>query len=177
MDGDAGGGLLRGAALAGLSALLTAVGHCAGGGAAPDLAVLVVLFPPLAGLFTSLAERCRRIPSAIAVLGAGQFALHQIMELLHPAHQAAVQPVLPPGIQMLAMHGAATLATAIALAHADRALVALRRAMSRVLPRRLYPPPANRPLPVLAIPSPAIQARLARAHAVAHVRRGPPVGC
>ena len=53
---------LRGAALAVLSTLLTAVGHVAGGGTVPDLALLVVLFPLLGGVFISVAERGAQRP-------------------------------------------------------------------------------------------------------------------
>ena len=169
-------GVVRGGALAGLSTLLTAVGHGAGGGTLPDLTVLVVLFPLLAALCTSVAKRCRRLAPTVAVLGAGQLALHQFLELLHPTH-AAAGPALAPGAQMIAMHAVATLVTAVALRHADRAVAGLVAALRRVLPRRLDPPPADRPLPVLVVPGPAVPARLARAFAVAHSRRGPPVEC
>jgi hypothetical protein len=169
-------GVLRGWALAGLSTLLTAVGHRAGGGTLPDLTVLVVLFPLLAALCTTVAQRCRHLPWTVAVLGAGQLGLHQFMELLHPTHPAAGM-ALAPGVQMVAMHAIATLVTAVALQHADRAVTGLVAALRRVLPRRLNPPPADRPLPVLAVPGPAVPARLARAFAVAHSRRGPPVEC
>jgi hypothetical protein len=168
--------LLRGVALAGFSTLLTAVGHTAGGGTAPDLAVLVVLFPLLAGLFTTAAQRCGSLARTAAVLGVGQLALHQLMELLLPTHQA-VDPALAPGAQMFAMHAVVTLVTAIALRHAEHAVAGLVAALSRVLPRRLSPPPADRPLPVLAVPDSAVPARLARAFAFVHARRGPPVGC
>jgi hypothetical protein len=43
-------GVVRGWVLAGLSTLLTTVGHAAGGGTLPDLTILVVLFPLLAVL-------------------------------------------------------------------------------------------------------------------------------
>lgn len=176
VDGDPGDSVLRSAMLAGVSALLTVVGHTAAGGSVPDLAMLVVLLPALAGLLTGLARHCRSVPATIAVLGAGQFVLHHFMELQHPGLHATA-PLLPSGTQMLAMHAAITVAMAVALAHADRAVMSLRNAWSRVLPHRLSPLPADRPLPVLAVPGPAIPVRLARAHAVCHVRRGPPVGC
>ena len=169
-------GGVRGGALAGLSTLLTAVGHAAGGGTLPDLTVLVVLFPLLAALCATVAQRCRHLTPTVAVLGAGQLALHVLMELLHPTH-AAAGPALAPGAQMIAMHAVATVVTAVALRHADRAVAGLVAALRRVLPRRLNPPPADRPLPVLAVPGPAVPARLARAFAVAHSRRGPPVEC
>jgi hypothetical protein len=168
-------GVLRGCALAGLSTLLTAVGHAAGGGTLPDLTVLVVLFPLLAALCTSVAQRCRHLVPTVAVLGAGQLALHQFMELLHPTHSGGA--ALATGAQMVAMHAVATLVTAVALRHADLAVAGLVAALRRVLPRRLDPPSVDRPLPVLAVPGPAVPARLARAFAVARSRRGPPVEC
>jgi hypothetical protein len=160
--------VLRGAVLAGLSALLAAVGHTAGGGTVPDLAVLVPVLPLLAWAFTGAAGRCKSLAGTVAVLAVGQFVLHNAIELLHPSHS---------GSTMLAMHAVATVVTALALRHADRGAAALTAALRRVLPRRLVPPPADRPLPVLAVPGPAVPARLTRAFVVAHARRGPPVTC
>jgi hypothetical protein len=151
-----------------LSALLAATGHAAGGGAVPDLAVLAPVLPLLAWTFTGAASRCRTLAGTVAVLAVGQFVLHTAIELLHPSH---------PGSAMLTMHAVATVVTALALRHADRGAAALGAALRRVLPRRLVPPPADRPLPTLAVPAPAVPARLARAFAVAHARRGPPVAC
>jgi hypothetical protein len=173
VDGDRHDGHLRGAVLAGLAALLTAVGHTAGGGAVPDLGVLVVLLPLLAGLFTSVAGRCQSLAGTIAVLGVSQVALHYLMELLHPAHEATAAL---RGWQMLAAHAAATILIAAALRYADRAVAGLVAALRRVVRRRLTLPPADRPLPVLAVPDLAVPLRLAMALAAAHIRRGPPVG-
>jgi hypothetical protein len=170
-------GPVRGVALAVLSAMLTAVGHVAGGGTVPDLAVLVVLCPLLAGLFVTIAERAHGTAGTIGGLAVGQLVLHQLMVLLHPAHLLVQEPAVPAGAAMLGMHAAVTLATAVALRHADRAVLALLAALRRVLPRRPIPPPADRPLPTRAVPGPEVPARLARALAVADVRRGPPVGC
>jgi hypothetical protein len=163
-----GGGVLRGAVLAGLSALLTAVGHAAGGGALPDLAVLVPVLPLLAWASTGPASRCTGLVSTLAVLAGGQVALHTALELLHPSH---------PGPAMVAMHAVTTVVTALALRHADRGAAALAAALRRILPRRLTPPPADRPLPTLAVAGPAVPARLAQAFALARSRRGPPVPC
>lgn len=160
--------MLRGAVLAGLSALLAAVGHAAGGGTVADLSVLVPVLPLLAWAFTTPASRCRTLAGTIAVLAVGQFVLHSAIELLHATHA---------GPAMLAMHAVATVVTAVALRHADRGAAALVAALRRVLPRRLPPPAADRPLRVLALPAPAEPALLTRAHVVAHARRGPPVTC
>jgi hypothetical protein len=162
------GGVLRGAVLAGLSALLAAAGHTAGGGTLPDLAALLPLLPLLAWAFTGTASRCRGIVGTVAVLAVGQFVLHTAIELMHPSH---------PGPTMFTTHAVATLVTAIAVRHADRGTTALTAALRRVLPRRLVPPPADRPLRVFVVPGPAVPARLARAFVVAHARRGPPVAC
>ena len=156
MSGGSAGGhrLLRSAALAVLSTLLTAVGHVAGGGTVPDLALLVVLFPLLAGAFVTVAEHCRGVVGMIATLGAGQLALHLLMVLLHPMDHLA-EPVVSPGPGMLGLHAAVTLVIAGVLRYADAAAA----------------------LPTRAVPGPAVPARIARALAVTHVRRGPPVGC
>jgi hypothetical protein len=167
--------MLRAAVVSGLSALLTAVGHMAGGGAMPDLAVLVVLLPLLTYGFLGVAGRCRGVLGTIGVLAAGQLILHHLLELLHPAQHGA-QAALAPGAQMVAMHAIATLVIALVLRLADRGIAAVSEALARVLPRRLAPPPADRPLRVLALPDPSVPARLARVFTIAHVRRGPPGG-
>lgn len=159
----------RGMALAAFSGLLTAVGHIAGGGSLGDLGLLVVLVPLLAGVFVSLAERSRGPLGAVAVLGAGQVALHYLMVLLHP-------PEMPVGPSMLLMHAVVTLVTAVGLRYADAAVVAAARALRRVLPRRPVALPADRPLPTLAVPGPGRVAQPAQVLLVAHARRGPPVG-
>lgn len=165
----------RGAGLAALSALLTAAGHVAGGGAVPDLALLVPLLPLLAGVFVTAAERSRGFTGSIVALGSGQLALHHLFVLLEPAHH----PSAPGGAdgRMLLAHVAATLLTAAAVHHADAAVTAVTAALRRVVPRRSPPPAADRPLLTRVVPGPAVLPHLARALAVAHVRRGPPVGC
>lgn len=163
------GAPVRGAVLAGLSALLTATGHVAGGGSLPDLGMLVVLLPLLSAVFGSFAQRCRGVAGTVVVLGAGQLALHHLMTLMHPPHDA--------GAAMFWMHAAITLVTAVALRHADRAVEAIHEALRRLVPRRAVAPIADRPLPALAVPGPGLPARLARLFAACDIRRGPPVGC
>lgn len=165
-------GGVRSGVVTSLCALLTAVGHVAGGGAVPDLGVLVVLTPLLAGLFVTVAERAAGLAGLLAVLATGQFALHLLLELLHPAHHVMGAP--GAGV-MWTMHAAVTLVTAVALRHADMAVRGVRAALRRVARRRVVPRPAERPLPALAGLGPAVSARLARAMTVANVHRGPPV--
>jgi hypothetical protein len=174
-------GLLRAAVLATVTTVLAAVGHLAGGGALPDITVLVVLLPLLAGVFSTLAERSRSTAGTLAVLGAGQLALHYLIELLNPSHVAhhlaGAADAGSGGTGMLAMHAGATLLTAAALRYADRAIAVVRAALGRVLPRRPPVLSANCPLASLVTPGAAVSLRLARALAAAQVRRGPPVGC
>jgi hypothetical protein len=184
MDRTADGGArsarrLRGCALVGLTALLAAVGHVVGGGAAPDLTVLAVLLPLLGWPVVAVADRCRGPLATTAVLGAGQLLLHELMVALHGHHHAAaaLAPAPPGGTAMVAAHAAATVLAALALRHADRGLTAVGAALRRVVPRRPVPPPADRPLAVLVLPGPAVPVRIRRALAVTHVRRGPPVCC
>jgi hypothetical protein len=59
--------------------------------------------------------------------------------------------------------------------HADAGVLAVAAVLRRVLPRRLVPPPADRPLPAWPVPPLDLPARRARLLAVADVRRGPPV--
>ncbi|MBN9096573.1 MULTISPECIES: hypothetical protein [unclassified Pseudonocardia] len=166
----------RGAVLACLSALLTGVGHVAGGGTVGDLGLLVVLLPLVAVVFVSLAERSRTPLGTVVVLAAGQVALHYLMVLLHSSADAG--PALLGGPSMLAMHAIVTLLSAVGLRHADHAVAAVAAAFRRVVPRRLAPPPVERPPTTFAVPGPELPARLASAFlGAATRRRGPPVWC
>ncbi|HEY0815329.1 MAG TPA: hypothetical protein VGE11_18825 [Pseudonocardia sp.] len=158
----------RGVALAALSALLTTIGHAAAGGGLPDVSVLVVVVPLLAGAFVALAERTRGPVATVAVLGAGQLVLHTTLAALHT--MPAVNDVA-----MLGVHVLITLITAVAIRHADVAVAAVAAVLRRVLPRRITPPAADRPLATRPVPAPDLSARRARRLTVADVRRGPPV--
>ncbi|NMI01042.1 hypothetical protein [Pseudonocardia acidicola] len=159
-----------------MSTILTAVGHAAAGGALPHLHLLLVLFPLFVLLTVALADVCRAVPGLLATLGGGQLGMHVVMQVLGDAHAAErmVGPMVStPG--MLAMHVVATLATAWMIRDADHVLLALFAALVRVLPRRLTPPPADRPLPTLPVPAAAVAMRTARAAISGLARRGPPV--
>jgi hypothetical protein len=170
---------LRGCVLVGLTALLTAVGHLAGGGAAPDLAVLVVLLPLLGWPVVAVADRCRGLLASTAVLGTGQLVLHQLMVLLHGQHPMApnAMAAMHSDTAMLAAHIVVTLLMVVVLRHADRGVAAVGAALRRVVPRRPVALRVDPPLTVLVVPGAAVPARIRRALAVTHVRRGPPVCC
>ncbi|WP_214369288.1 hypothetical protein [Pseudonocardia sp. H11422] len=159
-----------------MSTLLTAAGHVAAGGAVPDLQLLVVLFPLFALLVTALADACRAAPGMLATLGGGQLGMHALMELLAHSHAGAAGATTGVGAAtMLAMHAVATLVTAAMIRDADHVLRAVFAALRRVLPRRLTPPPADRPLRTLPVPEPAVAGRTARASISGLAGRGPPM--
>jgi hypothetical protein len=165
----------RGAAVAVLCSVLTAVGHVAGGGTLPDLSILLILLPMLATVSVSTAGACRSAVGSVASLAVGQIALHEAMTLLHPMQERG--PALLGSCEMFVMHAAVTLVTALALRHADAAVSALAEHIARVLPRRLAPPPAQRPLRACPVPATDVPTRLALALATTAPRRGPPVSC
>ena len=164
----AGRGRLRGVTLTLLVALLTAIGHVAAGGGLPDLSLLVVLLPLLGGAFVALAERARSFPATLGVLATGQLVIHAALSALHPMAADGTRP-------MLVLHVLITLVTAVAVRYADAAVLAVAAALRRVVPRKLTPPPADRPLPTRPVPPLDLPARRARLLTVAVLRRGPPV--
>ena len=178
MDQPTGRGarLLRGLVLAALSTLLIAVGHVFAGGVVPDLGVLVVLFPLLTGALVGLADRCRTLPATLVTLAGGQYALHVLLQLLHPHEHHAAPSAVPDPTAMIAVHAVATVLVAVLLHHADRAVVVLGSALRRVLPRRPFVLPSDGPLLPLRPAGPASLTRRAALAAVP-ARRGPPVGC
>jgi len=169
------GSVVRGSALATLSAVLTAAGHVAGGGTLGDLTLLVVLLPLLAAVFTSAAGACRSAVGTMLVLGTGQVVLHEAMVLLHPPHVSGSAAFGTAA--MLAMHAAVTLVTAVALRCADSGVSALIAVLRRVLPRRLSPLPVARPLRLAVLPAPVRGRVRAAVLAASVLRRGPPVSC
>jgi hypothetical protein len=151
-----------------LVALLTAIGHVAAGGGLPDLSLLVVLLPLLGGAFVALAERTRSFAATLGVLATGQLVIHAALAALHPMAADGSRA-------MLVLHVLTTLVTAVAVRYADAAVLAVAAALRRVVPRRLTPPPADRPLPTRPVPPLDLPARRARLLTVAVLRRGPPV--
>lgn len=163
------GPVLRGGVLAGATAVLTVLGHLAGGGALPDLALLVVLCPLLALAIIALAERARGLLGTLLVLAGGQAVMHTLMVLLGHDHRAGTATA------MLATHALATLASAVLLHEVDSLLTGLAKVLRRLLPRRVPAPPALRPLPALACAPAGVIVHIRRAAVAALVRRGPPV--
>ena len=180
--------MLRGVLLAVLAALLAAGGHRAAGGELPELPTLLILLPLLAGLCTAVAERTRSLFGLLAVLGFAQVGLHGLIDLLHSAHPVGDHSVGdhsvgapatagPPTVAMILGHAVATVLTAVAVRHADRALELLAALLRRVVPRRPVRFVVDRPCIVLVGPAPDEPTPTARALAACLQRRGPPVWC
>ncbi|ODT99140.1 MAG: hypothetical protein ABS81_26280 [Pseudonocardia sp. SCN 72-86] len=163
----------RGTAVASAAALITGVAHVAGGGALPDLGLLLVLFPLLAALIVSLADACRSVAGVLAVLAAGQLAMHAVLEVIGHSHVAAASGPASAW-SMFAMHAAATVVIGPLIRDADRVLGLLVSALARVLPRRLLVPPADRPLATFAVACPAVVGATERAALGPRTPRGPP---
>lgn len=175
-DGDAGSGLalLRGVTLAVLCALLTALGHLAGGGALPDIALTIVLLPLLVGALTTIAQRCTSLVGATLTLAVGQVVLHLLLVTLHPTHVGIGSVAAVPATGMIVMHVLATMATAVVVCGADRAVLMLVAALRRAVPRTPVGSLVAIPLLMPAVAGPAISLRLARALSAPVARRGPP---
>ncbi|SDF54613.1 hypothetical protein [Pseudonocardia oroxyli] len=159
----------RGLALVSLTALLSALGHLAGGGTLPDLGLLLVLLPLLALVVTSLAERIRGRFAVLGTLGAGQLVLHELLVLFGHDHAG---PVDAP--RMLAMHAVATVLSGLLLAHVDALLAAVGHALRRVVPRRPGTPVVTPRVRTWVTPE-ASSGHVRRAAVGALGLRGPPV--
>lgn len=164
--------VLRGCVLAVLSALLTATGHVAGGGSVPELAPLVVLLPLLTGVIAELAGRCTSVLSTVAVLGAGQVVLHELLVVLTPGHHPAA-PLSFDSRLMLAGHAVATLMLAALVRHIDGAIMAVAAALGRVVAQLLLPLASDRTPHVQVVPV-ADPGAAARVLVRSAPRRGPP---
>lgn len=172
MTGDLGSGLarFRGVTLAALTTLLTVLGHQVGGGALPDLALVVALFPMLAAVLVTSARRCATLLGVTVTLAAGQVVLHELLVALHPGHV----PATLSAVDMVVVHAVATGVTAVLVRGADRALVAVAAGVRRVVPRRPVVLPVVLPLRTPTVAGPAVPLRLVRAATAPMVRRGPP---
>ncbi|WP_199440638.1 hypothetical protein [Umezawaea beigongshangensis] len=167
--------VLRGVLLAVTSSALTVTAHGVGGGSPSEFLPALPLAVLAGAASTALADRRRDARSVLLVLGAAQIAQHALLTSVGRHQHAGREPLIDPW-QMTAAHALAALLTGLLLARADRALLSLVAAVSRLVPRRLAPPPASAPLRVGAAPVDL------RPHVLAgallcrvHGRRGPPL--
>ncbi|KHL04408.1 hypothetical protein [Sinomonas humi] len=184
--------LSRAVVVSSSTVLLAAGGHLAGGGSLPDPLVVVGILALVTLPVMALAGRKISPPMMFAILGVGQFGLHNAFEVLSasassastlsvasghvhlmgaiskPAHAA---PMAMDTGHMLLAHAIATVLTALLLAHGESAVWAL-LAWLRPLIRLLV---AASPSPEPHVPA-FIEDALPRAWRSLRLpaRRGPP---
>ena len=152
--------------------VLGGVGHAAVDGSLPDLGPLALFAALVAVLVGSVRSGATGLRATVARLGAGQLLLHLVLSATTLHHAANVASTGPA---MLAVHVAATVAGAVALAGAHHGIAALVGALQRILP--LVPlsglpvpgaPGVPRPPPADRVPVATVLLRSAV------IRRGPP---
>jgi hypothetical protein len=161
--------------LAVTSSALTVAAHGVGGGSPSEFLPALPLAVLTGAAGTALADRRRGASSILLVLGTTQLAQHALLTSVGRHQHAPGRAPLIDSWQMAAAHALAALLTGLLLARAERALLSLVAAVSRLVPRRLAPPPASAPLrvgatPVDLRPHVLTGAPLSRVHG----RRGPP---
>ncbi|PRX43481.1 hypothetical protein B0I33_11599 [Prauserella shujinwangii] len=151
---------------------LAVLAHAGAGGAlpgAPEVAALIVAVGVAAA---ALGGRERGPLAILALVVAGQAALHGALSLTasgHAHHAAGHEPV-----PMLLAHVLATAVTVVAMTRAERVLFALLAALAARLPRRLGPLPVTDGRPA-GCPAPPRQPTITDIlHRRVHTRRGPP---
>ena len=167
--------MLRSASFAAVATEIAALGHLVGGGAAPDIAVLIAGGAGAGAVTVGLARR-RRGPGAIlAAMLACQLGFHLLFSI--DVHGVATGSDPAGGLlPMLLFHVVAAALSTVVLATGERALFGLFAALVRSV--RILRPPAAVDLP------PSWTARFAPVEAAradgpllsTSPRRGPPGG-
>ncbi|WP_249227283.1 hypothetical protein [Kutzneria sp. CA-103260] len=159
--------LLRGAMLAVSSTTLAITAHGVAGGGWPETLPVLPLSLLIALAGTALADRWRSGWTIIGALGMAELAQHVLLSVMHG------DAVLGSGL-MTCAHLVALLLTAVLLAKADAAIVAVAGAVRRLLPRVPSFPHPDRALvaPVVFRPADHVLDVLFRRSLG---RRGPPV--
>ena len=163
--------MVRSGMTAGALVVLTAAGHTAAGGAAPDAVGLAAVLVLALGLTVATSARPPRPLRLLAFLLGGQALLHVVLTMTG-AHGHAASAGGPSTAAMLGAHLAAGLVATVVLLHADdlidRWQTLLLTALG-VVPAGAPTIASSRPVEVAQAPSGSLDALL---HQV--VRRGPP---
>lgn len=157
---------LRGALLAVSSTTLAVTAHGVAGGGWPETLPVLPLSLLLAYGGIALAERWRSRWTVVGALAATELAQHVLLSVIHGGSMFAT------GL-MTAAHFVSLLLTAVLLAKADAAVVAVAAAVRRllpVLPSFAFPDRLSALVPVWLV-SHVLDVLLRRSHG----RRGPPV--
>ncbi|MGS0683865.1 hypothetical protein ACVBEQ_01710 [Nakamurella sp. GG22] len=142
---------VRACVFAAVATQLAALGHVLGGGAFPDIDVLVPVTVLLGGSLTGFAGRRRSFAQIFGALAASQLLFH-LAFTLSTHHGGSEGPPLPLGVVagtggMVAFHLLAALAASWVMTHGESTLFRLFAALWRVLV------PARRPMTVRLGPS------------------------
>jgi hypothetical protein len=172
---SAAGRLARGGAAGLATGALAVLAHVEAKGSLPGPGLVLLPVLLLCAAAAALAGRERGPFEILALVGAGQLAMHVLMSLTvvrvhdHSAHPDDSGPL------MVAAHVLATLVVVAVLAGAERALFGLTAALASVLPRKLCPAPVSTPPRIVPPtgPVPVPKAEVASRGQLA--RRGPPV--
>lgn len=156
----------RGVLLAVSSAGLAITAHALANGSRPDTGLTLVLALLVGWIGAALAERTRRFPGVLAVLGASQLAMHVVL--------TGLMGHLEPSGAMILAHAGATVVTAILLRHAESMLLAAATSLRFLLPvvwRPATVPAGPVPVPVRGQDDPPLISVLIRR---IQGKRGPP---
>ena len=170
---------LRGGTVALVATVLAAAGHSLGGGHLPDLTVLAPAAAGLGWVSAGLARHRLRFPMLLAMLLTAQVGFH-LLFLLEPAPSMPGMAMSPTGgsswLVMVGFHALAALVTALLLAGAEKALLAVTEPVRMM---RLLVAPARLPVGVTlrSLPpvNPAIRIGPVQPARSPAPRRGPPV--
>jgi hypothetical protein len=168
---SAAGRLARGGAAGLATGALAVLAHAEAKGSLPGPGLVLLLCAAAA----ALAGRERGPFEILALVGAGQLAMHVLMSLTvvrvhdHSAHPDDSGPL------MVAAHVLATLVVVAVLAGAERALFGLTAALASVLPRKLCPAPVSTPPRIVPPTGPVRVPKAEVASREQLARRGPPV--
>ncbi|SFA82723.1 hypothetical protein SAMN05216266_101679 [Amycolatopsis marina] len=122
-------------------------------GGLPNTALVLLLTVLIGWVSTALAEQTRGPVGILVVLGCAQLLTHLALSELLVGHGAHVAPTYD-GLAMTTAHVVATVLTALILARAEVALLAVAASVRLLLPIlwRPAPIPAAAPLPTITLP-------------------------
>ncbi|WP_090014514.1 hypothetical protein [Lentzea albidocapillata] len=137
----------RCAAVGIVNGTLAVLAHSSADGRLPDAGLVLSLVALLTWATAGFARQELTWRKLLLLIGGGQLAMHVLVSLAAFRHTHEAEPA-----RMLASHVVATALTVVVLAVAERTVLALARAVTSALPRRLTVLPATAPL-VVATPS------------------------
>jgi hypothetical protein len=167
------GRLLRGGAAGVATGVLAVVAHVVAEGVLPSAGLVVAPVLLLAVAAAGLAGRERGPAQVLALVGAGQLAMHVLMSLDASPHDHGARSTAS-GPLMVAWHAVATLVVVAVLAGAERAVFAVAEALASALPRKTNAAPVTGPLRTAAVAAGWIP-ETGVARCGEPTRRGPPV--